>query len=90
MIESRVMRWVGQEERMADTINRLADKIFAGKTEVEGQFGKRMGRCEDNIVLDLGETMSEGVDWIHLAQGRIMVGSSEHDNHHSTIDGTFD
>jgi hypothetical protein len=85
-----MMRWVGQEESMGDKITRLKHKMFAGKPKVEDPFGRVRVDWENNIMLDLGETMWERVDWIHLAQERIMAGSSKHDNGHSTIDGTFD
>jgi len=38
-------------------------KILVGKPEGK----KPVGRLWDNIRMDLRETGSEGVDWIHLA-----------------------
>jgi hypothetical protein len=37
---------------------------------VKRPLGRPKHRWEDNIRIDLGETVSEGVDWMHLSQGK--------------------
>jgi hypothetical protein len=44
---------------------RNAYKVSVGKPE-----GKRPGRREDNIRMDLREIWWEGVDWMHLVQDK--------------------
>jgi hypothetical protein len=45
-------------------------KILVGKPEGKRPVGRHRRRWEDNIEVDFRETEMEGVDLIHLAQGR--------------------
>jgi len=40
------------------------------KLSSENLKGRLRRKCEENVRLDLKETMLEGVDWMHLAQDR--------------------
>ena len=44
--------------------------IWWGKPEGKRPLGRRRGRWEDNIKMDLQEVRCGGMDWIELAQGR--------------------
>ena len=64
VIKSRRMRWAGYVARMGK--ERGAYRFLVGKPE-----GKRpLGRCLDNIRMDLQEVGCGYVDWIGLAQDR--------------------
>jgi hypothetical protein len=65
MIKSMTMRWVGHVERMGDI--RFALKILVGKPEGKIPLGTLGRRLEDNIKMNLKETVREGVDWSHVA-----------------------
>jgi hypothetical protein len=41
-----------------------------GKPEGKKPLGRPRCRWEDNIKMNLRETVSDGMDWIHLAQDR--------------------
>jgi len=43
---------------------------LVGKPEGKRPLGKTMRRWEDGIIMDLKALGWEGVDWIHLVQGR--------------------
>jgi hypothetical protein len=45
-------------------------QYFGFKTLREGPLGRPRRRWVDNIRMDLSEIGWEGVDWMHLAQGR--------------------
>jgi hypothetical protein len=45
-------------------------KILVGKSEVKGPLGRPRRRWEDNIRMDVKETVCNVVDWINLAQVR--------------------
>jgi hypothetical protein len=45
-------------------------KIWVGQPERKRPLGRHKRKWEDNIKMDLRETVLEGVDWIHLAQDR--------------------
>jgi hypothetical protein len=49
---------------------RNAYTIFVGKPEGNSRLGRRMGRWEDNIRMDLREIGWGVVEWIHLARDR--------------------
>jgi hypothetical protein len=66
MIKSRMMRRKGLVARMGEMRN--ACKIFVGNSEGKRQLGRPRCRWEDNITMDLRETVFEAVDWIHVAQ----------------------
>jgi hypothetical protein len=62
------MGWVGYVTRMGEMRN--AYKILVGKPEGKNPLGILGRRREDNIRMDLREVGWEGVDWMHVAQGR--------------------
>jgi hypothetical protein len=49
---------------------RIACNILVGKPEGKRSLEKHKRRWEDNIKMDLKEIGWEGVDRIHLAQGK--------------------
>jgi hypothetical protein len=49
---------------------RNACRILTGKPEGKSTLGRARCRWEDIITMDLKEIRCEGVDCIHLAQGR--------------------
>jgi cell wall assembly regulator SMI1 len=56
-------------------------KILVGKPEGKRPLGRPRCRWEDKTEMDLNEVVLEGIDWIHLAQGRDRwAGSCEHGN----------
>jgi hypothetical protein len=44
-------------------------KILVGKPKGKRPLGRHRSRWENNIKMDLKETRSDDVEWIHLAQG---------------------
>jgi hypothetical protein len=52
---------------------RNAHQMLVGKTERRTALGISRHRWEDNIKMYLREIGLEGVDWIHLAQDRVLV-----------------
>jgi hypothetical protein len=50
--------------------NRNAYRILVGKTEERRPLGRPRRKWEDNIIKDLTEIESGGMDWIDLAQDR--------------------
>jgi hypothetical protein len=58
----------GHTARMGDMIN--AYNILIGKREGKRPLEKPRRRWEDNIRMDLKETVWQGVDWMHLAQDK--------------------
>jgi hypothetical protein len=67
MIKPRRMRWAGHLARMGRWEMRT---VFYGMSEEETSLGRPRRRREDNSKMDLWEVGWEGVDCIHLAQGR--------------------
>jgi hypothetical protein len=59
-IKSRRMRWVGHIAYMDKMKN--AKRIFIQKPEGKISLGRTRCRWEDNINMDLKETVYEGVD----------------------------
>jgi hypothetical protein len=49
---------------------RNAYTILVGKPEGNRLLGRRRRKWECNIGMDLRETGSENVDWVHLAHDR--------------------
>jgi hypothetical protein len=41
-----------------------------GKTEGNGPLGRPRRKWEGNVIMDLQEAGSEGMDWINVAQDR--------------------
>jgi hypothetical protein len=68
MIKSRRKRAAGHVARMGCMIN--AYKILVGKPDVKRPLRRPRHRWDDNIRMNVREIGWEGVDWIHLAQGR--------------------
>jgi hypothetical protein len=52
----------GRDEKCIKKLGRISDE--------KRPLGRSMCRWEVNIGMDLGEMACEGVDWLHLAQGR--------------------
>jgi hypothetical protein len=50
---------------------RSAYKILVGKSEGNRSVERTGSGCENNIKMNLRETVCEGVDWIHLAQDKV-------------------
>jgi len=50
--------------------NKKCIKILVVKPEGRRPLGRSGHRWEDNIRMDLREIGCEGVDWMHLAEGR--------------------
>jgi hypothetical protein len=73
---------VGHIARIRETRNLY--KIFVGKPEGTGLFGRPRRKREDNITEDLREIKWEVVYWIRLAQNRPLAGSCEHGNESSS------
>jgi hypothetical protein len=44
---------------------------LVGRPEGKRLLGRRRGRWEDNIKVDLGEIGIDGANWIRLAQDRV-------------------
>jgi hypothetical protein len=66
------MRWAGHVARVGKMRNVCS--ILVGKPEgKKGSFGRPRRRREDNIRLDLRETVWEGVDWMRLIQDRVQL-----------------
>jgi hypothetical protein len=70
VIKVRRMRWAGHVARMGEV--RAAYKILVGKPEGRRPLGRPRRRWEDNIKMDLMEIGFGDVDWIDLAQVRVM------------------
>jgi len=60
------MRWTGHVARMGE--RRGVYRILVEKPEGKRPLGRHMGRCEDNIKMDLQEVVCGGMDWIELDQ----------------------
>jgi hypothetical protein len=65
---SRRMRCAGYVTRLGAIRN--ANKILTGKPEWKRPLERPRHRWEGYIRTDLRETGWDGVDWIHLSQGR--------------------
>jgi hypothetical protein len=62
------MRWAVHVARILEKRN--ACRILVGKPEGKRPLGRPRRRWVDNIIMDLGEIESDGVDWIDVAQNR--------------------
>jgi hypothetical protein len=65
------VRWAGYVARMGEMRN--ARNTLVGKPEGKRPFGRPSRRWENNIRIDLWEMGWEIVDWMHLAQWRLVV-----------------
>jgi hypothetical protein len=74
------MRWAGHLAHMGH--NKNSNKLLLERREEKRPLGSSTCRQQHSIETNLKETAWEGMDWIHLAQGRggSVVDSSEHDN----------
>jgi hypothetical protein len=68
MIKSHRMRWAGHVAHMGCNIN--SNKLLLERCEQKRPLGSSRCRRQHNIEMNLKETVWEGMDWIHLAQGR--------------------
>jgi hypothetical protein len=46
-------------------------RVLVRKPEVRRPIGRPIPRWEDSIRMDLREIGWGGIDWVHLAQGRV-------------------
>jgi hypothetical protein len=69
LIKSRKMRWVGHVTRMGE--GRGVYKVLVGRPECKRPLGRPRRRGEDNIKMDVRETVIDGANWIRLAQERV-------------------
>jgi hypothetical protein len=70
MIKSRRMKWARHVARMG---TRNAYRILVGKPDGKRPLGRPRRRGVNNIKIDHREIGWNGMDWIHLAQGRALV-----------------
>jgi hypothetical protein len=70
MIKSRRKRWTGHVARMGKIRN--AYLLFVGKPEGKRLLRRPRCRWKNNTEIDPKEKGWEGVDWIHLAQDRVL------------------
>jgi hypothetical protein len=68
-IKSR-MRWAGHVARMGE--GRGVYRLLVGRPEGKRPLGRPRRKWEDNIKLDLREIGIDGVNWIQLAQDRVL------------------
>jgi hypothetical protein len=66
MIKSRRMSWAGHVARMGAL--RYSYKILVGNSEGKRPIGRLKERWEDNIKMDINDTVWEGVELILLTQ----------------------
>jgi hypothetical protein len=76
VIKARMMRWAGHVAHMGEVKGAY---ILVGTPEGRRPLGRPRHRWEDNIKMDLREIGFGDVDWIHLAQNKV-VSSCEHSN----------
>jgi hypothetical protein len=46
-------------------------RVLVGRPGGKGPLGRPRRRWENNIMMDLGETVIDGVKWILMAQDRV-------------------
>jgi acyl-CoA hydrolase len=68
VIKLRRMRWVGHVVGMGEMKN--VYNILVTNPEEKGPVERPRCRWDDNIEINLRETVWKAVDWIHLAQDR--------------------
>jgi hypothetical protein len=69
VIKSRRMRWVGHVAHMGE--GRGFYMVLVGRPKGKRPLGRPRCRWEDNIKMYFREIGIDGVNWIHLAQGRV-------------------
>jgi hypothetical protein len=70
VIKSRRVRWTGHVARMGE--RRGVYRVLVRKPEGKRPLERRRRRWEDNIKMDLREIGIDGVNWIQLAQDRVL------------------
>jgi hypothetical protein len=74
IIKSRRMRWAGHVARIGEKRN--AYRLLVEKPDGKRPLGRPRRRWVDNIRMDLGEVGWGDVDWVGLAQDRIVLVNS--------------
>jgi hypothetical protein len=69
VIKSRRMKWAGHVACMGE--GRDVYRVLVGRPEGKRPLGRPRRRWENNIKMDLRETMINEADWIQLAQDRV-------------------
>jgi hypothetical protein len=69
VVKSRRMRWAGHVACMGK--GRGIYRILVGRTEGKRPLERLRHRWEDNIKMDLRETVIDGANWIRLVQKRV-------------------
>jgi hypothetical protein len=63
------MRWAGHVARRVE--GRGVYRVLVGRPEGKRPLGRPRRRWENNIKMDLRETVIDGANWIQLAQDRV-------------------
>jgi hypothetical protein len=74
VIKSRRMRWAGNVAHMRE--GRGVYRVLVGMPKSKRPFRRPRHMWEDNIKIDLRETVIDGANWIHLAQDRVQSQAS--------------
>jgi hypothetical protein len=69
VIKSKRLRWAGHVARIGE--GRGVYRFLVGKPECKRPLGRRRRRREDNIKINLRETVIDGANWIRLVQDRV-------------------
>jgi hypothetical protein len=72
VIKSRRMRWAGHVACIGE--GRGVYWVLVGRPESKRSLGRPRHRWEDNMKMDLREIGINGVNWIQLAQDRVLWG----------------
>jgi hypothetical protein len=70
VIKLRRVKWVGHVARMGKVRNIY--KILVGQPEGKRQLGRHKSRWKNIIKVDRKGIVCDGVDWIYLAQDRVV------------------
>jgi hypothetical protein len=69
VIKSRRMRWAAHVARMGE--GRDVYRILVARPERKRLLGRPRHKWEDNIKLGVMENVTDGANWIQLAQDRV-------------------
>jgi hypothetical protein len=69
MIKSMRMRWAGHVACIGQ--ERDVYRVLVGKPGGKRLLGRPRRRCEDNIKMDIRETVIDGTNWIRLPQDKV-------------------
>jgi hypothetical protein len=69
VIKSRRMRWAGHVASMGE--GRHVYRVLVRRPEGKRPLGRPRHRWEDNIKVDLMETVIDGANWIQLAEDTV-------------------